>query len=128
MKDFVTTMSINSTSDKIEKIDEKNIQEKVVKNDITIATAFTEYFHTIFWISMEQGVPCIIGNTIDFFFFFYRELRNYLVTEAEDNSIINSKMVMKCLENKEQIIKLYREWKERYNELANKSIVQFIEK
>ena len=52
MKDFVTTMKINATADKIEKIDEKNIQEKVVKNDITIATSFTEYFHTVFWISM----------------------------------------------------------------------------
>ena len=129
MKDFVTTMKINATADKIEKIDEKSIQEKVVKNDITIATSFTEYFHTVFWISMEQGIPCIIGNTIDFFENEEdKELRNYLVTQAEDNSIINSKMVTKCLENKEKIIELYKNWKEKYNEIAKQSIKEFIEK
>lgn len=129
MKDFVDTMKISATSDKIEKIEEKDIQEKVVKNDINIATSFTEYFHTVFWISMEQGIPCIIGNTMDFFENKeYEELRNYIVTEAEDNSLINSKMVMKCLENKEKVMKLYKKWKEKYNELANQSIMEFYRK
>lgn len=129
MKDFVDTMKINSTSDKIEKIDEQNIQEKVVKNDINIATSFTEYFHTVFLISMEQGIPCIIGNTSDFFENEDDiELKKYVVTEAEDNSIINSKLVEKCLKNKEKVLQLYKKWKEKYNELAIKSMNEFIEK
>lgn len=129
MKDFVTTMKINSTSDKIEKIDEKNIQEKVVKNDINIATSFTEYFHVVFFISMEQGVPCVIGNTSDFFENDEDiELKKYVVTEAEDNSIINSKLVEECLKNKEKVLQLYKKWKEKYNELAIKSMNEFIEK
>ena len=78
---------------------------------------------------MEQGIPCIIGNTIDFFENEEdKELRNYLVTQAEDNSIINSKMVTKCLENREKIIELYKNWKEKYNEIAKQSIKEFIEK
>lgn len=129
MKDFVDTMNIKATSDKIEKIDEKTVQEKVVKNDINIATSFTEYVHPVFWISMEQEVPCIIGNTMDFFQDEEdKKLRDYLVTEAEDNSIINSKMVEKCLENKEEIIELYNNWKEKYNKIANESIKNFLEK
>ena len=129
MKDFVDTMNIKATSDKIEKIDEKTVQEKVAKNDINIATSFTEYVHPVFWISMEQGVPCIIGNTMDFFQDEEdKKLRDYLVTEAEDNSIINSKMVEKCLENKEEVIELYNNWKEKYNKIANESIKNFLEK
>lgn len=128
MTDFVNTMDIKSTPDKIEKIDAKNIQEKVVKNDINIATSFTEYFHTVFWISMEQGIPCIIGNTADFF---EREedkkLKKYLVTLAEDNSIVNSNMVKTCIDNKEQIMELYRNWKKEYNKLAKQSFEQFIQ-
>lgn len=129
MKDFVDTMNIKATPDKIEKIDAKAVQEKVVKNDINIATAFTEYVHPVFWISMEQGIPCIIGNTTDFFEDEEdKNLRNYLVTEAEDNSIINSKMVEKCLKDKEKIIELYNNWKEKYNKKAEESIKEFLEK
>ncbi len=129
MKDFLDTMQIKSTSDKIEKIEEKDIQEKVAKNDINIATSFTEYFHVVFLLSMEQGVPCIIGNTSDFFEDEkFKELKSYVVTEAEDNSIINSNIVKECLKNKEKVMKLYKEWKDEYNILANKSIKEFIEK
>lgn len=130
MKDFVDTMKINSTSDKIEKIDEKSIQEKVVKNDINIAAAFTEYFHTIFWISMEQGIPCIVGNTMDVFGDSKeeKELEQYIITKAEDNNFTNSKLVTKCLDNKERIMELYKNWKEQYNKEAKKSIDAFIEK
>ena len=129
MKDFLDTMQIKSTSDKIEKIEEKDIQEKVAKNDINIATSFTEYFHVVFLLSMEQGVPCIIGNTSDFFEDEkFKELKSYVVTEAEDNSIINSEMVKRCLKDKEKVVKLYKEWKEEYNILAYKSIKEFIEK
>ena len=129
MTDFVNTMDINGTIDKIEDIDEKSIIEKTAKNDINISLSFTEYMHPVFWISMEQGVPCIIGNTIDFLQDEkVSKLKKYIVTTAEDNSIINSKMVEKCLENKDEIIKLYKEWKEEYNKLAEQSLKEFIEK
>ena len=129
MTDFVNTMDIKAIPDKIETIDAKNVQEKVVKNDINIATSFTEYFHIVFWISMEQGIPCIIGNTADFFEKEDdKELEQFLVTLAEDNSIINSKMVKDCVDNKEKIMELYRNWKKEYNKIAKQSLEQFIQK
>lgn len=127
MKDFLDTMNIKSTEDKIENIEEKDIKTKVAKNDINISCSFTEYFHTIFFISMEQEVPCIIGNTSDLFEE-DEELKKYVVTVAEDNPIINSEIIKKCLNNKEKVIKLYREWKQNYNEIAKQSIEAFIAK
>ena len=127
MKDFLDTMNIKSTEDKIENIEEKDIITKVATNDINISCSFTEYFHTIFFISMEQGVPCIIGNTSDLFEE-DEELKKYVVTVAEDNPIINSEIIKKCLNNKEKVIKLYREWKQNYNEIAKQSIEAFIAK
>ena len=127
MKDFLDTMNIKSTEDKIENIEEKDIKTKVAKNDINISCSFTEYFHTIFFISMEQDVPCIIGNTSDLFEE-DEELKKYVVTVAEDNPIINSEIIKKCLNNKEKVIKLYREWKQNYNEIAKQSIEAFIAK
>lgn len=127
MEDFITTMNIKNTEDNIEKIEEQNLIEKVIKNDVNIATSFTEYLHPLFFISMEQGVPCLIGNTIDFFET-NNELEKFVVTKAEDNAIINAEMAKKCIQNKVEIINLYKMWKEKYNEEASESIQAFIEK
>lgn len=127
MKDFLCTMQIQSKEDKIQEITEENILDKVVKNDINISCSFTEHFHTIFWLSMEQGVPCLIGNTSDLFEE-NEPLKKYIVTLAEDNPIENAKKVKNCLENKDKVIDLYRTWKEQYNEKAKKNIEAFINK
>lgn len=127
MKDFVDTMSIASKEDRIEDMTIENIIDKVIKNDINISCAFTEYFHTLFFISMEQGIPCLIGNTSDLWEE-EEELKDYVVTLAEDNPIVNAEKVKKCIANKEKVIQLYQVWKQNYNEIARESIDRFIEK
>ena len=127
MKDFLDTMEISNKDDKITPIDEEHIIEKVVKNDINVCCSFTEYFHPVFFISMEQGVPCLIGNTSDLFEE-DEELKKYIVTIAEDNPIINSEKIKEILENKQKVMELYKQWKEKYNQIASKSIQAFIEK
>ena len=125
MTDFLRTMEIDSNEDTIENIDENTVTERIVKNDITVSCSFTEYFHTIFFISMENGVPCIIGNTSDLFDD-KEDLKKYVVTEAEDNAILNAKLIERCLANKEEVIALYKNWKEKYNILAQTSIEAFL--
>lgn len=127
MNEFLNTMKIPNTSSKIEKIEEKEIIKEIIKNDVIISTAFTEYMHPIFFISMELGIPCLIGDNSDFFEE-NEELKNYIVTSAEDNAIINSEMIKEMLGNKEKIKKLYKEWKEKYNKKAQESKIIFIEK
>jgi len=125
MTEFLNTMNIKCSEDKIGKINEENIIKKIVKNDINISCSFTEYFNTIFLLSMEQGIPCLVGNTTDFFEE-NNELKKYVVTLAEDDCIINSNMVRTCLENKDKIMDLYKKWKERYNELAERNKQVFL--
>lgn len=127
MGEFLNTMEIPSSPDKIEKIDEDTIIEKVVKNDVIVATSFTEYVHPVFFISMELGIPCLIGNNSDFF---EKEelLKQYLVSSAEDNPIINAKMVEKILDEKEKIKQLYKTWKEEYNKKAKEKLEDFLNK
>ena len=127
IEDFLNTMDIKSKKDKIENIEEDEIIEKVVKNDINISLSFTEYLHPVFFISMEQGVPCIIGNTSNLFDD-NLELKQYIVSTAEDNPIENAKLIKKCLENKENVIKYYKTWKEEYNKKAKENIEAFLEK
>lgn len=127
MKDFLNTMSIPNSPDKVEKVEEIELIDKVSKNDAIVATSFTEYVHPVFFISMELGIPCLIGNNSDFFEN-NEELKKYVVTNAEDNAIINSEMVKTMINNKEKIQKLYNNWKEEYNKQAKKSIEDFINK
>lgn len=126
MKDFLHTMKIECNEDTIESIEETNILKKIVKNDVIVSCSFTEYFHTIFFLSMEIGVPCIIGNTSDLFDN-NEELKKYVVTEAEDNPILNAKLIEYCIENKEKINSLYKKWKEKYNELSDRNKETFLE-
>ena len=126
MTDFLNTMRIKSTVDKIENINEDELINKVIKNDINISLSFTEYFHPVFFISMELCIPCIIGNTSDLFD--DNEILNkYIVTKTEDNPIENAKIVEECLNNKEFVIEEYKKWKEEYNKMAKQNIEQFLE-
>lgn len=127
MEDFLQTMQIKNESNKIEKIEEKELIEKISKNDIIVATSFTEYMHPVFLISMELGVPCLIGNNSDFFEQ-EEELKKYVVTNAEDNPIVNAKMVKDMMKNKKRIQQLYQEWKGGYNKQAKELIEEFINK
>ena len=127
MEEFLNTMRIQSNPEKIEEINDKSLIKAIIKNDAIIDTSFTEYVHPVFFISMELGVPCLIGNTSDFFED-DNELKKYVVTLAEDNPIINSEKVIEMIENKEKIKELYVNWKRKYNEQSNDTIKKFIEK
>lgn len=127
MQEFLDTMDISNIPIKIEKIDDKNIMKELIKNDVIVTASFTEYFHPIFLMSMELGIPCLIGNNSDFFEN-NDELKEYVVTSAEDNAIVNSKMIEEILKNKEKIQELYKNWKKEYNQKAQVNIENFIEK
>lgn len=126
MEEFLTTMGIDNTPEKIEEINDKNIIKSILKNDVIVSTSFTEYMHPIFWLGMETEIPVLIGNNSDLFN--GEELEKYIVTSAEDNAIINSKSVGKILENKAKILELYKIWKKEYNQKAKNNIEMFLEK
>lgn len=127
MKEFINTMDICGTPDKLDDINEKCLIECLKKNDAIVSTSFTEYVHPVFLISMELGIPCLIGNNSDFFEE-DNELKKYVVTIAEDNAIINSKMVEVMVREKEKIRNMYKIWKEDYNKQANEQLEKFLNK
>lgn len=127
MEDFLTTMEIPNTPDKVEKIEEDCLVQGLSKNDVIVATSFTEYVHPVFWITMELGIPCLIGNNSDFFEE-GEELQKYVVTSAEDNAIINSEMVKNMLNEKNKIQELYKKWKQEYDKQAKEALEEFINK
>ena len=120
MKDFLNTMKINSNP---QKINTQNIVDCIYNNDITVDCSFTNYFHTIFFISLELGIPCIIGNTEDFL---PKELKNFLTINSEDNPVVISEKILYALNNKEKINSLYASWKSSYNIKSDESVSSFL--
>ena len=123
MDDFINTMNIKSESCLL-KYDINSIIKALSKNDVVVSCAFTDYLHPIFFIAMELGIPCLVGNTVDFLD--DELLLNQLVTNMEDSPVINSNKVKDILSNREEIIKHYKSWKNNYNSIAMKNINGFI--
>ena len=126
MDEFLEAMKINHKTDNVESMNDASIMEKINKNDVIVATSFTDYVHPLFFLSMELGIPCLIGDNSDFFCE-EDELKLYVVSSAEDNPIINSEKVKKLLKNKEKVKTLYSKWKIDYDMKSSKSIKQFLD-
>ena len=77
-------------------------------------------------MSMELGIPCLIGNNSDLFES-DEKLRKYVVTTTEDNPIVNAEKLKNIIKNKSKIMNLYTDWKKQYNEIYNISLNEFLE-
>ena len=115
------TMKIESEA---VKVNDENIVDVIKENDVVISASFTEYMHPVFFIAMEMGIPCLIGNNSDLFG--ESELKDYVVTSAEDNAIINASIIKKLLDNKQKVFKLYDTWKRKYNKESAECLEKFI--
>lgn len=98
--------------------------KRIASNDINIYVTFVECAPIIPLESLEQGVPCITSN--NHHYFENTELEDYLVVNSPDNIIEIYKKIMFALENKEKIIKLYKEWKKSNDENSAKSVADFL--
>lgn len=97
---------------------------RMAQNDVNVYVTFTECAPLLPLESLELGVPCITGN--NHHYFEGTELEEYLVVDKVDNIVEIYNKVQYALENKEKIIQLYKDWKNKYNVLARESVDEFI--
>ena len=124
MNEFLETMHIESKPIQVKKTLE-GVMDARKENDVVVSTSFTDYVHPVFFIAMEMGIPCLVGNSVDFLD--GTKLKELVVTTTEDNPIVNGEKVKKINDNRENIIKEYRDWKKKYNTLASDKIKEFID-
>ena len=136
MKEFLEAFKIkynNLYKDK-KSLDINNFKNHLINSNINIESTFTEYVNTTFLLSMELGVICLIGNNnsifedIDFNLQALNKLKSYLIIKSEDNPILISEKIKIALENKDEILKLYSDFKVQYNKLSDESIKKFLKK
>lgn len=100
------------------------LMERIKSNDLNIYPTFTENAPLFPLESFEMGIPCLLGNNNDFFV--DTELGKYVILEREDDSLYIKEKIMVALENREKIMKLYREWKKEFNKKCKKLVDEFI--
>ncbi len=102
----------------------EKVLERMAKNDINFYVTFSECAPLIPLESLELGVPCITSD--NHHYWTGTELEKYLVVSKNDNIISIYEKAKYALENKETILKLYKEWKKDYDKKVKKNVEEFL--
>ena len=74
--------------------------------------------------SLELGVPCITGN--NHHYFRNSKLSDYLIVKAEDDINEIYEKIKFAISNKDEIINLYKIWKNEYNLFCENKLSEFL--
>lgn len=105
-------------------ISREKLQIRMSKNDINLYVTFSECAPMLPIESFELGVPCILGNNNHYFR--NTDLEEYLVVKNEENPESIAKQIEKCLNNKNEIVEMYKKWKNNNNKFSKQSVVDFL--
>jgi len=97
---------------------------RMALNDINLYVTFTECSPIVPLESLEMGVPCITGN--NHHYFKNTKLEEYLIVKSEDDIDEIAEKTNIALNNKEQILVIYKEWKKKYDEESKISVIEFL--
>ena len=98
----------------------------MAKNDINFYVTFTECAPLIPLESLELGVPCITSN--NHHYWKDTKLEKYLVVEKADNVNAIYKKASYCLEHKDEVLELYKDWKKNNDKESIDSVKKFLER
>jgi len=105
-------------------IPREKLLERMAQNDINFYVTFSECAPLIPLESLELGVPCLTSN--NHHYFENTPLEEYLIVNETDDMIKIYEKALYCLENKEKIMALYREWKKEYDKEVNEKVQSFL--
>ena len=122
-KKFTNILNLETTS--IDKyIPTQDLLKRIQENDINIYPTFTENAPMFPLESFEVGVPCLLGNNNDYFL--GTKLGEYVILTKEDDPEYIKEKIINCLEHKEEIINLYKEWKKEFDIKCENLVKEFI--
>ena len=122
-KQFTEILNLETTSIN-DYIPNEELMKRIQKNDINIYPTFTENAPMFPLESFEMGVPCLLGNNNDYFV--GTKLGEYVILEREDDAVYIKDKIMTALEHREEIMKLYREWKKEFDEKCESLVEKFV--
>lgn len=99
--------------------------KRMSNNTLNLYVTFSECAPMLPMESFEVGVPCVFGN--NHHYFKNNELEEYLLVNNEESPKAIADQVIKCLENKDKVIKLYKSWKKDNEKLSKKLAKEFLD-
>lgn len=124
ISEFCDTMNININDRNLEYLPRQELLNRMALNDVNLYVTFTECSPVVPLESLELGVPCITGNNHSYFK--ASKLQDHLIVKSEDDINEIYEKIKYCLDNKEEIIMLYKEWKKDYDILSKDLLEKFI--
>lgn len=106
-------------------IKRNELLKRMSNNTINLYVTFSECAPMLPIESLEVGVPCISGN--NHHYFKDQELEKYIIVKNEENPVEISKQIKNCLENQNEVMKLYKKWKKENNSLSKQSVKDFLD-
>lgn len=107
-------------------VSREELLKRMANNTVNLYVTFTECSPMIPLESFELGVPCVIGNNTDFFK--NSKLNDMLVVKEEDSIDEIYEKINIAIQNKEEIMNLYKEWKKEYSKDVIKLKEEFLNK
>jgi glycosyltransferase involved in cell wall biosynthesis len=102
----------------------EKLLERIASNDVNLNISFAEASPMLPLESMELGVPCITAN--NHHYWTGTPLEEYLIVNRPDDVMAIYHQIEKVLKNRSKIMKLYRDWKPKYDREAEQSIEKFL--
>lgn len=96
----------------IKVINLKHLDDAISNNDINVYINFSETCYDIILKSMDEGIPCIVGNTD--FFNSNETLKKYLVMKSDDDINEIKERILLVKKNKKNIMKEYSNFRKKY--------------
>lgn len=122
-KKFTEILELETTSVD-DYIPTEELLERIRQNEVNIYPTFTENAPMFPLESFEMGVPCLLGNNNDYFE--GTKLGEYVILTKEDDPEYIKERIVNCIENKEEIMKLYKEWKKDFDIKCEKWVEEFV--
>lgn len=123
-KSYCKLMNIKCVDDLKSSVSREELLDRMSKNTVNLYVTFTECAPMIPLESMQVGVPCIVGDNNHYFT--NTNLEKYLVVKSEDSIDEIAEKMKLCIENKDEIIRLYKEWKKDYDLKSKDSVKKFL--
>ncbi len=99
--------------------------KRMSKNNVNLYVTFSECSPMLPLESFEMNIPCITGN--NHHYFKNRKIEKYIVVKNESNAIEIAEKIRTCIDNKEEILKLYSDFRTENLKQAKKDVNEFIE-
>ena len=102
---------------------EKDIEKLIFGNKVNLDVEFSDISPITFIMSMDAGIPCILGNTG---ILEKTDLEKMLVVSSDDDVEEIKNKINYALDNTDKIMKSYEKWRADYRKLSNKTVEEFM--